>query len=117
MIYGNATDFETGSNSVTFKIKTDGAGYTALKVHEGSISSGRPLLFNNYLYGLTFDQGTTEPAKLYKIKTDGTGYVKLHDFNSNENGKFPFCSLNIIGTTLYGTTRRVELTTAVCCLK
>lgn len=106
MIYGNATDFETGSNSVTFKIKTDGAGYTALKIHEGSISSGKPLLFNNYLYGLTFDQGTTEPAKLYKIKTDGTGYVKLHDFNSNENGKFPFCSLNIIGTTLYGTTRR-----------
>lgn len=106
MIYGNATDFETGSSSVTFKIKTDGTGYATLKVHDGSISSGKLLLFNNYLYGLTYDQGTTEPAKLYKIKTDGTGYVKLHDFNSSENGRYPYCSLNIIGTTLYGTTRR-----------
>ncbi len=106
MIYGNATDFAAGNSSVTFKIKTDGSGYTALKVHEGAMSPAKLLLYNDYLYGTTYDQGTSEPSKIFKIKIDGTEYLKLHNFDSQGNGRYPYGDLTLIGSLLYGTTRR-----------
>ncbi len=56
-----------------------------------------------YMYGISFNGGTSDTGTIYKIKQDGTGYLKIHDFTGT-NGKNPEGSLYYDGTFLYGMT-------------
>lgn len=67
-----------------------------------------PLLSGSTIYGLTRYGGTSDYGVLFKVKTDGTGYSVLHNFAPSTmlapNGREPFGSLALVGSTLYGTT-------------
>jgi len=72
----------------------------------GSVINGHspysaPISDGTFLYGMTFEGGTTGSGTIYRIKPDGTGFTKLHDFDG-DNGGNPYGSLFFDGAFLYG---------------
>ena len=101
--YGGANNFGT-----VFKIKTDGTGYVKLFDFSGAADGSKPLgslvYDGTFLYGMTWEGGTSNFGVIYKIKPDGTGYSKILDF-VGANGKNPKGSFIFDGTFLYGMTK------------
>lgn len=101
--YGGTSDMGT-----IFKIMTDGTGYTKLLDFTGATNGSHPLSTfisdGTFLYGMTFQGGTSNVGTIFKIMPDGTGYIKLHDFAWNADGNQPQGSLLLNGTILYGMT-------------
>jgi uncharacterized repeat protein (TIGR03803 family) len=93
-----------------FKINTDGTGYTNLHIFTGSTSDGSNpygslTLAGSTLYGMTLYGGSTYGGTVFKINTDGNGYTNLHSFvGGDSDGRNPFGSLTLSGSTLYGMT-------------
>jgi uncharacterized repeat protein (TIGR03803 family) len=102
---GGASDFGTA-----FKMNTDGTGYTLLHTFNGGKSDGgSPIgsltLSGSTLYGMTFVGGASGGGTAFKMNTDGTGFALLHSFtSSSSDGRMPYGSLTLSGSTLYGMT-------------
>jgi uncharacterized repeat protein (TIGR03803 family) len=59
------------------------------------------------LYGMTSGNGTTDGTvfgAVFSINTDGSNYNTLHSFDGDD-GAFPYGSLTLSGSTLYGMTQ------------
>ena len=97
------------SSGTIFRINVDGTGYQVLynfgSVNNGTNPQGDLTVSGSTLYGMTLGAGTRGSGTIFKINTDGTGYQVLHSFGSVPNdGSYPYGSLTLSGTTLYGMT-------------
>lgn len=113
--YGATYNGNSLENSTIYKVKPDGTGYQKLHDFPDNMANMNVqpydlLLYNNYLYGVTFYSETTQDGYLYRIKTDGTDFSILHNFDA-ATGNRPSCRLVAAGGYLYGTT----YTGGTCC--
>ncbi len=98
-------------NSTIFRINTDGTGYQVLhsfgigSINNGANPMGNLTISGSTIYGMTYGAGAYGTGTIFQINTDGTGYQVLHSFGSIANdGSYPYGSLTLSGTTLYGMT-------------
>jgi uncharacterized repeat protein (TIGR03803 family) len=101
-----------------FAVNTDGTGFTnlhsfAARVYQtnsdGAIPDAGLILSGNKLYGTTRWGGSPGNGTVFALNTDGTGFTTLHTFSTllnwtNSDGGWPYASLLLSGSTLYGTT-------------
>ena len=99
---GGANDY-----GVIYRSSADGGNYTVLQnLPTGSNPSGSLTLGGSILYGMT-NGGGTGLGTVFKIQTNGGGFQMLHSFLSGGgDGRSPFGSLVLSGSTLYGMTQR-----------
>ena len=99
-------------SGTVFKIETDGTGFMLLHkfnrlAGDGAQPFGDLLLSGTTLYGMTENGGANNFGTIFKMETDGTGYALLHEFAGGAaDGKSPYGSLVLSGTTLYGMTEK-----------
>lgn len=108
VLYGMTTSGGVNNKGTIFKINTDGSGYTKLLdfdgISNGSSPYGSLIVSGSYLYGMTNSEGANYRGTIFKIRTDGSEYTKLLDFDGISNGSFPYGSLIVSGSNLYGMT-------------
>ncbi len=108
--YGTTSQGGVSNKGTVYSINTDGTGYALLHEFAGSTGDGSapidsPLLSGGVLYGVTPTDGSSSDGIIYSINTDGTGYTILHNFTgTTSDGRTPFGSFAISGSTLYGMT-------------
>jgi uncharacterized repeat protein (TIGR03803 family) len=111
-LYGAATSGGNFGVGTIFQVNTDGTGFTVLKTlddidaGEGALPYAALTLSGSTLYGTTQAGGTLGYGTVFAMNTDGTGYTVLHNFLSyfGGGGTFPYGSLTLSGSKLYGTT-------------
>jgi uncharacterized repeat protein (TIGR03803 family) len=100
-------DYEMGA---IFKIQTDGSSFVLLHSFRGGNDDGWSpwgslIISGSTLYGMTYCGGDNNSGTIFKIETNGDGFALLHEFSASPaNGKHPYGSLVISGSTLYGMT-------------
>jgi uncharacterized repeat protein (TIGR03803 family) len=110
-LYGMTRTGGTSGRGTAFKMNTDGTGFNVLHSFAGGVNDGmRPYgsltLSGSTLYGMTQYGGASDLGAAFKMNTDGTGFALLHSFvGSASDGKYPYGSLTLDGSTLYGMTR------------
>jgi uncharacterized repeat protein (TIGR03803 family) len=112
-LYGMTTRGGAADQGTIFKINPDGTGYARLHSFTGGALDGsRPHDNNSFvaglsvLYGMTTEGGASGVGTIFKINVNGTGFAVLHSFGGGAtNGRYPYGSLTLVGTALYGMTR------------
>ena len=109
-LYGMTPYGGANGHGVIFSIQTNGTGYNVLLDFNttnaiGANPMGSLILSGTILYGMTESGGANSCScgVIFSIQTNGTGYTDMLDFNGT-NGKNPYGSLTLSGTTLYGMT-------------
>ena len=69
---------------------------------------GAPTVSGSTLYGMTYRGGFSGYGSVFKMNTNGTGFTLLHNFNGYADGRWPYGSLTLDGSTLYGMTPRMS---------
>ena len=106
-LFGMTTSGGIYGNGVAFRINTDGTGYFKLvdfNITNGSNPWSTLNLSGSTLYGTTIFGGINNKGVLFKMNTDGSGFSKLVDFDGTTYGAYPYYSLALSGTVLYGMT-------------
>lgn len=107
--YGGANNYF----GCIFSIDTGGGGYKDLYDFGGypkaSIPYGSLLLSGNTLYGMTSSGGANVngDGAVFSIDTAGSGYATIYSFDG-VTGEYPYGSLILIKSTLYGMTLNGE---------
>ena len=107
-LYGMTAGGGSAGYGVIFRINTDGSGYTNLHgfvsgASDGNTPYGSLTLSGTNLYGMTELGGSGSGGALFRINTDGSGYTNLHMFAGGASeGKWPYGSVTVSGTNLYG---------------
>jgi hypothetical protein len=123
-LYGTTEGTGDLSNSLVYKLDTDGTGYAILKSFStpdpitGTNSDGyyvwSPLaLYGDTLCGTTRWGGYYDSGVVFAVNTDGSGFSVLRHFSAltgsgpyiNSDGASPLPSLILSGATLFGTTQ------------
>jgi uncharacterized repeat protein (TIGR03803 family) len=95
---------------VVFRVKTNGTGYAVLHSFGGlgdGRSPGFPLVLDGagFLYGTTYQGGTSGDGTVFKLAVAGPDYSVLHHFTGAPDGFRPGGGVTLDGSgTLYGTT-------------
>ena len=72
---------------------------------DGSYPYGSLTLSGSNLYGMTFYGGSNDSGAIFSMNADGSGFSLLHSLTGgSSDGRSPYGSLTLSGTTLYGTT-------------
>jgi uncharacterized repeat protein (TIGR03803 family) len=111
-LYGMTTAGGDWNVGLLFSINTDGIGFTPLRSFGGQYGAnpyGSLIVSDSILYGTTKDGGPDQYSvgTVFKMNTGGTGYQLLHKFDfryPETDGREPYCTLMLSGSTLYGTT-------------
>jgi hypothetical protein len=105
--FGWGNVFSVGVNGTNFQNILSFTGTS------GSASGGQPYgdvtVVGTSLYGMTPGGGTDGVGNVFSVGTDGTGYQNLVSFSGTggaASGYWPYGSLTIAGTSLYGMTQR-----------
>ena len=104
--YGGDNEY----NGTVFKIETNGTGFTLLREFAGGANDGKYpygslVLSGSTLYGMTAQGGDSDGGTIFRMETDGTLFSLLHEFTgSASDGGWPYGSLVLFGSTLYGMT-------------
>ncbi len=92
---------------VIFSIDTNGAGYKDIfnfndtnGAYPQSVSLA---VYEDKLYGITYQGGINDSGVIFSIDTDGSGYKDLVDFTYSK-GYFPYGFLTLVGNKLFGMT-------------
>ena len=94
-----------------FKIDTSGGSITLLHEFAGGADDGKYpygslVLSGTTLYGMTYAGGDSDFGTVFKLETSGGGITLLHEFAGGAaDGKWPYGSLVVADSTLYGMTR------------
>ncbi len=97
-------------DGTVFQVDTNGTGYAVLHTFHGSSGDGANpygslTLSGSTLYGMTSGGGSSGFGALFKIGANGDGYTVLHNFTGGTaDGAYPYDSLTLSGSTLYGLT-------------
>jgi uncharacterized repeat protein (TIGR03803 family) len=109
-LYGMTSAGGDDDLGVIFKMETNGSGFQLLHEfafvpNDGAIPFGSPVSSGSTLYGMTYLGGGTGLGTIFKINSDGSGFQLLHEFADGLNdGAFPYGSLALSQSTLYGMT-------------
>ncbi|MFM2294934.1 MAG: hypothetical protein RLZZ350_1347 [Verrucomicrobiota bacterium] len=106
-LYGGTTAGGVYNSGTLFKMNLDGSGFTLLKNlpnFGGGIANAGLTLSGSTIYGITQVGGSFSVGTVFKMNTDGSGYTVLHSFGNGSDGAYPYASLTLSGSTLYGTT-------------
>ncbi len=109
-LYGMTLGGGAMLSGTIFKINMDGTGYQVLHsfgtvLNDGYSPYASLTLSGSTLYGMTEAGGAYNKGTIFQINTDGTGYQVLYSFGSvASDGCYPYGSLTLSGTTLYGMT-------------
>jgi uncharacterized repeat protein (TIGR03803 family) len=110
MLYGTTTKGGSANNGTVFAVNTAGTVFTNLHSFtnsDGSDPVGGLVLSGTTLYGTAEGGGASGGGTIFAINTDGTGFTNLYNFSSlsssNKDGAFPYGTIIVSGTTLYGT--------------
>ena len=102
-----------GSNGYgsIFSISTSGSFKTLLSFNgtNGAWPFGDLTLVGSTLYGMTRIGGAQGLGQIFSINTNGTGFQDLISFSGTSGstpGRFPYGSLTLSGSTLYGMTQQ-----------
>jgi uncharacterized repeat protein (TIGR03803 family) len=97
-----------------FSVSTNGTDYQELIDFTGAIGAaigaapgGSLTLSGTTLFGITSGGGYVNNGNIFRVGTGGTGYQNLVSFTGRggaASGYFPYSSLTLSGTTLYGMT-------------
>ena len=126
-LYGTAIRGGTNGYGTVFGVNINGTGFRT--VH--NFSNGAPngqysftnsdatqpqaglILSGNILHGTALGGGTNGFGTVFAVNTNGTGFVTLYNFSTgtqnalnyptNSDGAYPYASLILLGSTLYGT--------------
>ena len=111
-LYGMTGNGGAANQGTVFSMNTDGTGIAVLHSFlnsgkDGLLPSGSLTLSGSKFYGMT-NAGGTYPhnvGTIFSMNTDGTGFTLLHSFSGGTgDGQYPYGSLTLIGSTLYGMT-------------
>ena len=115
-LYGAAETGGVDNDGVIFSVGIDGTNYQILASFTGTGGSasgayprGSLTLSGTTLYGMTTDGGADGDGNVFSVGTRGTNYKSLISFTGNggtASGLYPFGSLTLSGTTLYGMTTK-----------
>ena len=108
-LYGMTAYGGDSDKGTVFKIQTGGTGFAILHHFAGGIADGRfpegaLLLDGSTLFGMTPYAGANDSGTLFSLATDGSGFSLLHSFGAGGDGYYPYGSLALSGSTLYGMT-------------
>jgi uncharacterized repeat protein (TIGR03803 family) len=111
-LYGMTHNGGTNNVGTIFLINTSGAGYQILHSflgslvtpNDGAAPNGSLTLSGTTLYGMTSGGGADGYGTIFQINTNGAGYEVLHNFGPTLDGAYPYGSLTLSRTTLYGMT-------------
>jgi len=121
-LYGTTIYGGSSGNGTVFAINTDGSGFTNLHSFtakfcypctntDGALPWANLILSGNTLYGTAAEGGGPGIGTVFKVNTDGSGFKVLYSFTAgsgldltNNDGRFPYGGLVLLGSTLYGTT-------------
>lgn len=108
-LYGMTSVGGSDNFGTLFKIMPNGTGYVKLlnfdNITNGRNPMGSVISDGTYLYGMTSGSGTKSSnsfGTIFKIKPDGTSYSRLLEFDGATKGRYPYGSLVLDGTYLYG---------------
>ncbi len=107
-LYGTSRYGGTGKGSL-YRVNTDGTGYEV--IHEFSGTDGEMpsfglVLAGDMLYGTTRDGGSDNRGTIFKIGLDGSTFQVVYSFSDGPtDGKGPYSTLTVVGSTIYGMTR------------
>jgi uncharacterized repeat protein (TIGR03803 family) len=74
-------------------------------VDDGDYPYGSLVISGSTLYGMTNTGGNNNYGTIFKIQADGSDYTVIHEFlGGADDGRWPYGSLIISGSTLYGMT-------------
>ncbi len=109
-LYGLTRSGGLNDKGTLFKINDDGTGYSVLyafgNFHDAAEPYGSLTLVGSTLYGMTSGGGDAGRGTVFQVNTDGSGYALLHEFAGGDyDGQYPFGSLVLQGSTLYGMTQ------------
>lgn len=108
-LYGMTSSSGSALGTI-FSVDTNGGNYHIMHIFnpvttDGAVPQGGLLLSGGVLYGMTQHGGTLGSGTIFQISTNGTGFQLLHSFTGTVNdGGYPYGSLIISGSTLYGMT-------------
>jgi uncharacterized repeat protein (TIGR03803 family) len=108
-IFGVTYNGGSNSDGSIYQISTNGTGFTLLYSFLEGPNGANPLCTlvstGSTFYGMTFNGGVSDGGVVFGLNTNGAVYSVLHTFLGGESdGLYPFGSLAINGTNLYGMT-------------
>jgi len=109
-LYGMTFQGGDSDIGVVFSLESNGSGYTLLREFAGGDSDGGYpcgglTLFGSTLYGMARTGGDSNIGAIFSMATNGSGFTLLHEFaGGGSDGRLPFASLTLSGSTLYGMT-------------
>lgn len=110
MLYGMANSGGSKGFGTIFQVATDGSSFTLLHnftngTADDRAPSGSLILSGSTFYGVTSGGGNNLWGVVFRMNLDGSGYTNLHSFaNVTSDGRSPFGSLLLAGSTLNGMT-------------
>jgi uncharacterized repeat protein (TIGR03803 family) len=109
-LYGMLSSTTYGPAGRVFKVETNGSNFVTLhefnrNADNGATPHGDLILSGTTLYGMTKYGGDNDFGTIFKVETNGTNFTLLHEFaGSVADGKNPYGSLILSGSTLFGMT-------------
>ncbi len=107
-LYGMTYGGGSSADGTIFKVNIDGSGYDILHSFTGSDGKnpfGDLILSGSTIYGEAAYGDYEGNGSVFQLNTDGSGFRILHSFTGVSNdGGWPYASLLLSGSTLYGTT-------------
>lgn len=112
-IYGvthqGGTNNGLGEEGTIYRIDTDGGNFSILRrlnsaAGDGTMPLSGLVLSGSTLCGVAPNGGVADRGVVFTISTNGTGYQNIHRFTGGSDGSQPEAEMNLVGTTLYGTT-------------
>ncbi len=111
-LYGMTQYGGNNDKGTIFKAQVDGSDFTLLREFAGSSIDGKYpvgslILSGSTLYGMTFGGGIDDYGTIFKMETDGSNFILLHAFAGGSAGEYPYGSLILSGSTLYGMSQSI----------
>ncbi len=117
MLFGVTSAGGANDNGALFSINPDSTGFTLLhsfngsyfanpggSQNDGALPYGTLLLVGDTLYGTTYYGGSNSLGAIYSVNTNDGTFQLLHSFSTINDGYYPYSSLILSGSTLYGLT-------------
>ena len=108
-LYGVTYYGGSSSSGTVYRVGTNGTSFGVLYSFTGGTNGADPyctlISTGASFYGMTFNGGDSDGGVVFGLNTNGPVYSVLHTFLGGAgDGQYPFGSLTLNGTNLYGMT-------------
>jgi uncharacterized repeat protein (TIGR03803 family) len=107
ILYGTTELGGAGNHGTVFSLNPSGDSFSLLHSFnntDGAAPVANVVVHGTALLGTTGSGGTSGNGTLFSINSNGTGFASLHSFDGAAGGQYPYSSLTVSGSTMYGTT-------------